>query len=219
MGILFLKNDLQAFDNIVFDLTAEINELQGKILLGDQKVEEKIRRKQQRIEELKQKKSERLENLELMQQLSMKPPEVLGCAYVVPLSQMEYETHFGMQRDDEVEEIAMRVSMEFEEEQNWTPKDVSDENTGYDIKSISPEDLKRYIEVKGRSAEGGIMLSENEMNRLAQLDESAWLYIVTNCKATPSLIRIQNPAKNLNFELKSKGIQYYLPIEEWKKKT
>lgn len=61
------------------------------------------------------------------------------------------------------------------------------------------------------------MLSENEMNRLAQLSESAWLYIVTNCKISPSLHRIQNPAKNLNFELKLKGVEYDLPVEEWKK--
>jgi len=79
--------------------------------------------------------------------------------------------------------------------------------------------LKRYIEVKGRSgADGSVMVSENEMNRLAQLDECAWLYIVMNCKSTIELHRIQNPAKNLDFQLKTKGIQYFLPMAEWKAK-
>lgn len=66
----------------------------------------------------------------------------------------------------------------------WRPEDVSVNNEGYDIRSISQVELKRYIEVKGRSGpDGSVMLSENEMNRLAQLGDSAWLYIVINCKS------------------------------------
>ena len=59
------------------------------------------------------------------------------------------------------------------------------------------------------------MVSENEMNRLAQLGDSAWLYIVINCKSTPELFRINNPAKNLTFQEKSKGVQFFLPMNEW----
>jgi len=209
----------EAFTNIIFDLTEEINELQGKILLGDQKVQDKISDKQHQMLELQQKKKDRLEKLELMQQLSMKPPEVLGCAWVIPLTKVEYCKHFGMSRDDEVEEIAMKVSMDYEKKQGWTPEDVSVDNTGYDVKSVSPEGLKKYIEVKGRSAEGGVMLSENEMNRLSQLGNNAWLYIVINCKTKPELFRIQDPASSLNFEVKSKGVQYFLPLKEWKTKV
>ena len=62
------------------------------------------------------------------------------------------------------------------------------------------------------------MLSENEMNRLAQLGDAAWLYMVMDCKTIPQLYRIQNPANTLKFELKSKGVQYFLPMEEWKAK-
>jgi len=123
-----------------------------------------------------------------------------------------------MSRDDESEAIAMKTAMDFELRDGWNPVDVSANNEGYDIKSISPEELKRYIEVKGRSGrDGSVMLSENEMNRLAQLGDSAWLYIVTNCKGDPELHRIQNPANKLNFELKNKGIQYFLPMVEWEK--
>jgi hypothetical protein len=55
------------------------------------------------------------------------------------------------------------------------------------------------------------------MNRLGQLGTSAWLYIVTNCKSNPELHRINNPAK-LSFDKKTKGVQYFLPMEEWKNK-
>lgn len=206
-----------AFTQMIMDLQISIQELQGKLLLGDYRANEKIIKKEERISELIQKKKSRLDGLALMTQLSPKAPEILGCAYVVPLTQVEYEGHYGMSRDDEAEAIAMQTAMNYEISRGWTPTDVSANNEGYDIRSVSPEDLKKYIEVKGRSgADGSVMLSENEMNRLAQLGDAAWLYIVVNCKSTPELFCIQNPAKSLNFELKSKGIQYFLPMNEWK---
>ncbi len=209
-----------AFTQVIMDLQIQIQELQGKVLLGDNKVQEKILRKQERINELIHKKKSRLESLELMTQLNPRAPEVLGCAYVVPLTQVEYKGHYGMTRDDECEAIAIEEALKYERVGGWKPEDVSANNEGYDIKSVSPEELKRYIEVKGRcGSDGSVMLSENEMNRLAQLGEAAWLYIVLNCKSTPELHRIQNPAKNLNFQLKSKGVQYFLPMNEWKAKA
>jgi hypothetical protein len=177
------------------------------------------RKTQQQIHELVKRKNERLNKLDLLLQLSMKPPEILGCAYVVPLSQVEYKSHFGMSRDDEAEAIAMKTAMDYESSQDRSPEDVSGENAGYDIRSSDQNGLKRYIEVKGRSAEGGVMVSENEMNRLAQLGDSAWLYIVMYCKSEPKLYRFQNPAQNLVFEKKSKGVQYFLKLEEWKQKS
>jgi hypothetical protein len=214
------KNYLEsAFTQVIMDLQIAIQELQSKVLYGDNKVQEKILKKQDRINELIDKKVSRLASLELMTQLSPKAPEVLGCAYVVPLTQVEYKGHYGMSRDDEAEAIAMKAAMDYETSVGWKPIDVSANNEGYDVKSISPEELKRYIEVKGRSADdGSVMLSENEMNRLAQLGDAAWLYIVMNCKSNPELYRIQNPAKALQFELKTKGVQYFLPMAEWKQK-
>lgn len=214
------KNYLEsAFTQVIMDLQIAIQELQSKVLYGDNKVQEKILKKQERINELIDKKVSRLASLELMTQLSPKAPEVLGCAYVVPLTQVEYKGHYGMSRDDEAEAIAMKAAMDYETSVGWKPIDVSANNEGYDVKSISPEELKRYIEVKGRSADdGSVMLSENEMNRLAQLGDAAWLYIVMNCKSNPELYRIQNPAKALQFELKTKGVQYFLPMAEWKQK-
>lgn len=207
----------EAFTNVIFDLTDEINSLQAKILMGDTRVQDKILKKQTRINELINRKLDRQTKLEAMAQLSPKSPEVIGCAYVVPLSQIEYHSHTGMHRDDDVELTAMNVAMEYEHANGWKPEDVSQLNLGYDIKSVSSDLTKRYIEVKGRSAAGGIMLSENEMYRLGQLGDSAWLYIVLHCKSKPELIRINNPANTLLFEQKSKGIQYFLAEKEWKR--
>ena len=205
-----------AFTTVIMDLQRQIQDWQSKLLLGDTRVQDKILRKQDRITELIHKKQTRLESLELMVQLSPKAPEVLGCAYVVPLTQVEYVGHYGMSRDDEAEAVAMQVAMDYEVEAGWVPTDVSANNEGYDIRSVNPQELKRYVEVKGRSGpDGSVMLSENEMNRLAQLGEAAWLYIITSCKSTPELHRIQNPAQKLSFQLKSKGVQYFLPMVEW----
>ena len=206
-----------AFMQVIMDLQTEIQDLQSRVLLGDSKVQDKIIQKQARIKDLIVKKKLRMQNLDLMTQLSPKAPEILGCAYVLPLTQLEYKDHFGMSRDDEVEAIAMETAMDFERNGGWSPVDVSANNEGFDIRSISPEGLKRYIEVKGRSGpDGSIMLSENEMNRLAQLNEAAWLYIVINCKTQPELFRIKNPANELNFERKSKGVQYFLHMDSWR---
>ncbi len=56
------------------------------------------------------------------------------------------------------------------------------------------------------------------MNHLARLGNAAWLYIVMSCKSDPEIYRIQNPARSLNFELKIKGVQYFLPMDEWQNK-
>jgi SNF2 family DNA or RNA helicase len=205
-----------AFTQVILDLTGQIQELQQKMLFGDTRGQDKLDAKQQRIRELSERKQKRLRELHQMQQLAPKPPKVLGCAWVVPLSQVEYTGHYGMSRDDEAEAIAMATAMAYEESQSWMPHDVSANNEGYDIRSVGPHGLKRYLEVKGRSgSDGSVMLTENERNRLAQLGDTAWLYIVINCKSSPELFRIQNPANTMNFEQKSKGIQYFLPMKTW----
>ncbi|MCC8144593.1 MAG: DUF3883 domain-containing protein [Tannerellaceae bacterium] len=208
-----------AFSQILLDLDLEINELQGKAFLSDLKVQEKLQHKMERRSELIRKREERIRDMERTMQISPKEPAVIGCAYVVPLNQIEYEQHYGMKRDNEVEAIAMHIAMEYERERQWKPEDVSRQNLGYDIKSVNCYEMKRYIEVKGRADTDGVMFSENEMNRLAQLGSRAWLYIVVDCKTTPRLFRIQDPAQRLVFEKITKWIQYYLPLNEWQQKV
>ncbi|MCY7349597.1 MAG: DUF3883 domain-containing protein [Cytophagaceae bacterium] len=208
-----------AFTDLIIQLTAEISELQGKWLLGDGRVQDKINRKQERISHLLSRKKQRISDLNDLSNLMLKEPQVLGCAYVVPLTQLEFKGHFGMSRDDEAEHMAMTTAMTFETQQERFPTDVSADNVGYDIRSVDVNGLKRYIEVKGRSVDGAVMLSDNEMFRLDQLGASAWLYIVTHCKSSPQLFIFQNPAATLQFEKQSRGVQYLLPEKEWKRKS
>lgn len=209
-----------AFQQIILDIQGEINELQNKILFSDdEKVQQKLMMKEARYNALKVRKKERLAQLDNMIELFPVEPEVLGCAYVLPLNQVEYRNTFGMSRDDEVEAIAMKVAIDYETEHGRKTSDVSKDNVGYDVKSIDAQGNKRYIEVKGRAGTDGVMLSENEMNRLAQLGTKAWLYIVTECRSeSPILNIINDPARKLVFEQKTKGVQFYLPLNEWQSK-
>jgi len=164
---------------------------------------------------LLKRREERLAEMEQMVEVNPREPEVLGCAYVVPLTQMEYANATGMHRDDEVEAIAMKVAIDYETEHGRKVTDVSADNVGYDLRSESENNEKRYIEVKGRSGTDGVMLSSNEMFRLAQLGKRAWLYIVTECKSKPVLKTINDPANSLEFEKLIKGVQFFLPKETW----
>jgi superfamily II DNA or RNA helicase len=212
----YLKN---AFQQILIDIQGEINELQNKVLYSDdEKIQVKLQNKEHRLQALKVRKQERLEQMAHMVELFPVAPEVLGCAYIMPLNQAEYKKNFGMSRDDEVEEIGMQYAMDYEKAQGREPKDVSKDNIGYDIRSVEPSGTKRYIEVKGRSGVDGVMLSENEMNRLYQLGTRAWLYIITNCGSKSTINIINDPARTMTFEEKTKGIEYYLSLDEWQAK-
>jgi len=208
-----------AFQQIIIDVQGEINELQNYLLFSDdEKIKVKLQTKEARLQALKIRKKERMEQMNNMVELYAVAPEVFGCAYVVPLNQMEYKKNYGMSRDDEVEAVAMNHVMEYESRMGRKAEDLSKDNVGYDIRSIAPDGTKRYIEVKGRAATDGVMLSENEMNRLAQLGTKAWLYIVTNCSSTPVLNIINDPARKMTFEKQTKGVQFYLSLKEWQTK-
>ena len=64
-----------------------------------------------------------------------------------------------------------------------------------------------------------ILLADLDNNNCPPAEQAAWLYIVVNCRLKPELYRIQNPAKRLTFELKTKGVQYFLALEEWQAKS
>jgi superfamily II DNA or RNA helicase len=208
----------EGFSSLIMDYTLELSELNNKLLLGNKKVAEKIKKLEEKIRLLNDRKVVRLQKLDNRMNLNRKAPKVLGCAYVVPLSDVEYKQHYGMKRDTEVERIAIETAMAYEESEGWKCEDVGSQNLGYDLKSADDQLIKRYIEVKGRASDGGVMLSENEMHRLTQLGESAWLYIVINCKSKPELHRINDPGNKLMFEKLTKGIQYFLHPKEWKSK-
>lgn len=209
-----------AFTALIIELQGELNDLHQSQLYGDDDAEERDRL-QKRIEELKARKTERLKELDLMLNLRANLPDVLTQAIVVPAPLAKLETEetsngIPMRRDDVVEAIAMDVAMRYERSRGWTPIDVHADGEHYDIRSESPSGEKRYIEVKGRSESGAIILTGPELDKLQQLENRAWLYVVTFCKSEQPRLRIINdPASKLNPEMLYRQVQFVVEEKDW----
>ena len=211
-----------AFTDLILELQGELNDLQQAHLFGDENVEKRDRLRT-RIEELKNRKAERLKELDLMMRLSANLPDVLTQAVVVPAPAAVIEGEerapskgFPMRRDDEVEAIAMDVAMRYERGRGWTPTDVSQDGEHYDVRSEGPDGEKRFIEVKGRSVTGAIILTGPEVDKLHQLAGRAWLYVVTFCKEKqPRLRVIRDPISHLNPEMLYRQVQFLVEEADW----
>ena len=211
-----------AFTDLILELQEELNDLQQAHLFGEENAEDRDRL-QRRIEDLGARKAERLKELELMLRLSANLPDLLTEAVIAPVPAVSLEDHdrppakgFPMRRDDEVEAIAMDVAMRYERSRGWTPADVSLDGEHYDVRSEGPGGEKRFIEVKGRAQSGGIVLTGPELDKLHQLGERAWLYVVTFCKRErPRLRTIQDPISKLTPAMLYRQIQYFVEEDDW----
>lgn len=109
-----------------------------------------------------------------------------------------------------VELRAMKIVMEHEKSQGRKAEDVSMYFTGYDIRSADAErSSTRAIEVKGKSGEGGIILTSNEWKTAAAMGEDYFLYIVEKVYSNrPRIKIIQNPYRRLQPSIKK--LQYVM---------
>ena len=209
-----------AFTDLIVEIQEELSGLQQASLLGDEDPQETARL-EERVKLLKNRKAERLQELDQMLELSANLPEMLTQAILVPLSAAVLETEaiskgVPMKRDDEVEAIAMDVVMRYERSRGWNPVDVHLDGEHYDIRSEGLDGEKRFIEVKGRASSGDIMITGPELDKLGQLQDRAWLYVVTQCKGEKPLLRlIQDPAAKLSPEMLYRQVQYLVKEEDW----
>jgi hypothetical protein len=93
----------------------------------------------------------------------------------------------------------------------WECERVGHLKIGFDVRSLGPADPQtgyrdpvqgiRRIEVKGRARGQPIRLTTNEWYKATQLGDTYWLYVVWDPlgKPDPEPLRIQNPAKRLDF--------------------
>lgn len=134
----------------------------------------------------------------------------LAHALVVPSTDSEERKRY----DAEVEAIAVKVAMAYEESLGAAVLDVSRPELarraglpdwpGFDLLSQRPGEGKRPIEVKGRAGVGEVELSENEWAKACNLRDRYWLYVVFDCATPrPRLLRVRDPFRNLL--VKAKG--------------
>ena len=212
------------FAELISDLSIKVEGMQRASLFGNDEPEER-EKLEKRLRELKDRKARRLEELELMLRLTANLPDVVTSALVVPSPVAVMDPvepppaggGFPMRRDDEVERIAMDVVMRYERARGWTPFDVSLDGEHYDIRSEGPDAAKRFIEVKGRAQTGCVVLTAPEVDKLTQLGDRAFLYIVTCCKGEqPTLRIIQDPMASLHPKMLYRQVQFMVDEADWK---
>jgi hypothetical protein len=119
-------------------------------------------RARQRADELEARLSKRMAELEQERQLAALPPVAIGGALIIPggllarlKGERQSEPGLFARETKRVEGAAMAAVMAAEQELGYKPRDVSQENLGYDIESEAVVDGElelRFIEVKGRIA-------------------------------------------------------------------
>ncbi len=212
------------FTELISELSYKVEGLQKASLYGNDDPDER-EKLEKRLRELKARKQRRLDDLDLMLRLTANLPDVVTSALVVPAAVAVLDPveppqaggGFPMRRDDEVERIAMDVTMRYERARGWTPTDVSQDGEHYDVRSEGPDAAKRFIEVKGRAKTGCIVLTAPEADKLRQLEDRAFLYIVTFCKGEkPTLRIIQDPMNSLHPKMLYRQVQFMVDEADWK---
>ena len=129
-----------------------------------------------------------------------------------------------MARDDEIEQVGMRVAMNYEKEHGWIAEDVHEENLGFDIRSTKYSEEGtfgdiRYIEAKARALDGAIRLTANEWKKAKRFKEKYWLYVVTFAgTSAPNLERFQNPTEEFTIDEDIYATGYIIPKEKLESK-
>jgi superfamily II DNA or RNA helicase len=154
-------------------------------------------------------------DLERQRSLTLQAVERLASVLVLPHPEREAPEVRRLQPNFETEATAMRVVMEHERAQGRQVFDVSEKNLGYDITSLDLASGElRLIEVKGLGASAGtILLTPNERRVAEDRRDCYWLYVVTDCDATPRLQEpIRDPAR-LDWHEVRKVAHYYLSVD------
>jgi superfamily II DNA or RNA helicase len=141
-------------------------------------------------DDLEKRKEIRLAELAQERNIIPRPPVVLGGAWIIPLARIKAatlpastEANEQLEADAEsravIERKAMERIMTIEKELGNTPLDVSSDKEGYDIRSVTPDDEFRFIEVKGRAAGIGLVsVTHNEMKVACNKRKQSFLAVV-----------------------------------------
>lgn len=203
------KYGIRSLEALILESEEKLADYEIRRAKGENIPEPAILNERRRREELEEKKRRLLAGIRAETSLVLSPPRVLGVAAVLAPE----EVPDLLKEDAEVERIGMEVSMNYERVQGRRPEDVSVANTGYDIRSISPDGSVRYIEVKARAGVGKVALTPNEWITAQKLGESYWLYVVANAATSPELYLIQNPATSLRPDEEVEIVRYV--INDW----
>ncbi len=205
---LSLTELLQKVDEEIGRAAAEVEQKVGG-------AEGRLAQAEARHADLLARREKRRQELERQRSLSLQAVERIASVLILPHPEREAPDIRNLRPNLETEAIAMRVVIERERAQGRQVYDVHEKNLGYDITSLdlNTGDL-RLIEVKGiGAASGTVVLTPNERRVAEDRRDCYWLYVVTNCDATPTINAIKDPARFPWHEV-TKIAHYYLSVEE-----
>ncbi len=174
----------------------------------------------ERANELEGRLRRRLEELEQEQRLSPLPPVVVGGALVVPIALIRRlkgesgsEPALFARQTQRIEQLAMEAVLATERRLGRQPRDVSDENLGYDIESKVPDGGRLlFIEVKGRATGATtVTITKNEiLTALNKPDEFILALVEVEGEIAKEPVYVRRPFQkepdfgvtSVNYELK-----------------
>jgi hypothetical protein len=183
----------------------------------DQKLlgaEGRLAQAETRHAELLARRDRRRIDLERQRALTLQAVERLTSILVLPHPEREAAEVKRLKPNFETEAAAMRLVMEHESALGRQVFDVSAKNLGYDITSLDLASGElRLIEVKGLGASTGtVLLTPNERRVAEDRRDCYWLYVVTDCDASPRLQEpVRDPAR-LDWNEVTKVAHYYLSV-------
>jgi len=204
------KYGVRSLQELILQSEGKLLDYETRRAKGENIPEATIQNERRNKEELERRKEQLEKQIEAEVNLLLSPPKILGAVAVLP----QLPVDDTLKEDKEIEEIGMRVAMEFEISQGRNPEDVAAQNLGFDIRSKASDESIRYIEVKARAGEGKIALTPNEWLMAHRLGNEYWLYIVVNAAKSPELYTIENPAEKLKPQEEIEVVRYI--VTEWK---
>ncbi len=205
---LSLTEILQKVDEEIGKAAAEVEQkipgAEGRLAQAETRHAELLARRERRRQELERQRS-----------LSLQSVERMASALVLPHPETEAPDVQRLRPNFETEAIAMQVVIAHEQAQDRQVFDVHEKNLGYDVTSLDLTSGElRLIEIKGiGESTGTILLTPNERRVAEDRRDCYWLYVVTNCNATPTLqAPIKDPARFPWHEVR-KVSHYYLSVD------
>lgn len=195
----------RGFDYQEAELAARRAKLTQKVRSGEVRYKPELDEVRDRQHALSKQRADALATLQRAPELiEAEPVQFVAHGLVVPSADPEDRKSY----DKDIEEIAVKVAIAYEEAAGASVRDVSNpararlagliDWPGFDLLSHRPDGEERDIEVKGRFGVGDVDISENEYAKACNLREKYWLYVVFDCATShPQLVRVQDPFMKL----------------------
>jgi hypothetical protein len=187
---LSLKELLHKADEEIGRAQEAVDEKQGG-------AEGRLAQAHTKYDELERRRNQRREELARQRSLTLQGVERVTTVLILPHPERESPEAKNLKVNPVTEQRAMDAVMAFERAAGRIPDDVHEKDLGYDISSRHPDSGElRLIEVKGiGAATGTVFLTPNERRVAEDRRDCYWLYVVTDCNATPTVRLFKDPAR------------------------